>query len=218
MIYLIHLHDIQKKIPKTNKLLFDNLSFTLSNHQSVAIQGRSGSGKTTLLKILAGFDTRYNGIYEFNGKTVSKDPKKNIKFRKDNIGIITQNYNLLDDRTIQANIQLGLKEKSRNQKKEIEDILSLIGLSGYGSKKTSEVSGGEAQRVAIARALIKKPQILLADEPTGALDEKTELDILNLFEEIQRLGTRMIMVTHSDAVANVCDGKYVLENKKLILQ
>lgn len=199
-------------------MLFDNLCFALNTHQSVAIQGRSGSGKTTLLKILAGFDTRYDGIYEFNGKTVSKDTKKNLKFRKDNIGIITQNYNLLDDRTIQANIQLGLKERSKNQKEEIEDILSLVGLSGFGDKKISEISGGEAQRVVIARALIKKPKILLADEPTGALDEKTELDILNLFEEIQRLGTRLIMVTHSDAVANVCDGKYVLENKKLIIQ
>ncbi|WP_249921802.1 hypothetical protein A5821_003371 [Enterococcus sp. 7F3_DIV0205] len=215
---MIHLYDIQKKIPKTNTMLFDNLSFALNNHQSVAIQGRSGSGKTTLLKILAGFDTRYNGIYEFNGKTVSKDTKKNIKFRKDNIGIITQNYNLLDDRTVQANIQLGLKEKSKNQKEEIEDILSLVGLSGYGAKKIAEISGGEAQRVVIARALIKKPKILLADEPTGALDEKTELDILNLFEEIQRFGTRLIIVTHSDAVADVCAGKYVLKNKKLVLQ
>ncbi|WP_206911431.1 hypothetical protein IGL98_001054 [Enterococcus sp. DIV0840] len=212
---MIHLHDIQKKIPKTDTMLFDNLSFALNTHQSVAIQGRSGSGKTTLLKILAGFDTRYDGIYEFNGKTVSKDTKKNIKFRKENIGIITQNYNLLDDRTVQANIQLGLKEKSKNQKEEIEDILCLVGLSGYGAKKIAEISGGEAQRVVIARALIKKPKILLADEPTGALDDKTELDILNLFKEIQRFGTRLIMVTHSDAVANVCDRKYVLENKKL---
>lgn len=73
---MIHLHDIQKKIPKTDTMLFDNLSFALNTHQSVAIQGRSGSGKTTLLKILAGFDTRYDGIYEFNGKTVSKDTKK----------------------------------------------------------------------------------------------------------------------------------------------
>ncbi|MGX7148099.1 ABC transporter ATP-binding protein [Enterococcus ureasiticus] len=213
---MIQLQDIQKKIPQTNVLLFDNLNFALNNHQSVAIQGRSGSGKTTLLKILAGFDTRYTGLYKFNGLIVSKDPKKNIKFRKDNIGIITQNYNLLYDRNIQANIQLGLTEKSRNSTKEIKEILSLVGLSKYSTKKISEISGGEAQRVAIARALIKKPKILLADEPTGALDEQTELEILDLFKTIQALGTKLIMVTHSDAVANVCDGKYVLENKRLI--
>ncbi|MEI5989373.1 hypothetical protein A5881_000861 [Enterococcus termitis] len=213
---MIQLQDIQKKIPKTDVLLFDNLNFALNNHQSVAIQGRSGSGKTTLLKILAGFDTRYGGFYKFNGLIVSKDTKKNIKFRKDNIGIITQNYNLLYDRNIQANIQLGLIEKSRNSTKEIKEMLSLVGLSKYSTKKISEISGGEAQRVAIARALIKKPKILLADEPTGALDEQTELEILDLFKTIQTLGTKLIMVTHSDAVANVCDGKYVLENKRLI--
>jgi len=213
---LIHLHDIQKKLPQTDTLLFDNLNFALNGHQSVAIQGRSGSGKTTLLKIVAGFDTRYNGLYEFKGVTISKNPKKNIKFRKDTIGIITQNYNLLGDRNVQANIQLGLNEQSKNQNKDIEKMLSLVGLPGYSTKKISEISGGEAQRVAIARALIKKPAILLADEPTGALDEKTELEILELFKNIQNLGTKLIMVTHSNAVAEVCDGKYVLENKRLI--
>ncbi|MCB5952971.1 ABC transporter ATP-binding protein [Enterococcus sp. BWT-B8] len=212
---MIDLHGIRKTIPKTQILLFDNMEFSLGEYRSVAITGRSGSGKTTLLKLLAGLDTVYDGVYTFENKIVSKSTSKNIEFRKKNIGLITQNYNLLEDRNVSANIQLTLGRKKNTQK--VNKLLDLVGLSNYGLKKISEISGGEAQRVAIARALIKKPKVLLADEPTGALDEKTEQEILALLERIKQTGARLIMVTHSDAVAKICDAQFILENGKLLL-
>ncbi|MBL1229974.1 ABC transporter ATP-binding protein [Enterococcus sp. BWB1-3] len=212
---MIDLHGIRKTIPKTQILLFDNMEFSLGEYRSVAITGRSGSGKTTLLKLLAGLDTVYDGVYTFENKIVSKSTSKNIEFRKKNIGLITQNYNLLEDRNVSANIQLALGRKKNTQK--VNKLLDLVGLSNYGLKKISEISGGEAQRVAIARALIKKPKVLLADEPTGALDEKTEQEILALLERIKQTGARLIMVTHSDAVAKICDAQFILENGKLLL-
>jgi putative ABC transport system ATP-binding protein len=211
---LIALKKITKKMPKTDFLLFDQLDFEMKEADSIALTGRSGSGKSTLLRILAGMDTDYEGIYTFEKQKVSKKTKENICFRRENIGIITQKYHLLDDRNVQANLALaftGKKEKAAR----IQEILEVVGLSGYMSKKVSELSGGEAQRVAIARALIKRPKILLADEPTGALDSKTEQEVLQLFLRVKQLGTKLIIVTHSPAVAKICNQQYTLENGKL---
>ncbi|MFD2307080.1 ATP-binding cassette domain-containing protein [Enterococcus termitis] len=211
---MITLNNICKQFPKSNHKLFDHLNFSLGSSQTVAIKGRSGSGKSTLLKIMAGMDTQYTGIYEFNKNVVTKNPRTLLSFRKNNISIITQNYHLLQDRSVGANLQLSISKKS---KKEIEKMLFLVGLENYASKRVSLLSGGEAQRVAIARALLTKPKVLLADEPTGALDEQTELEILNLFQSIKQLGTKIIIVTHSDLVSNICDTKYTLTPKKLLL-
>lgn len=211
---MITLNNICKLFPRSDYPLFDHLNFSLGTSQSVAITGRSGSGKSTLLKIMAGLDVQYSGIYMFNKMTVTKNPRELLSFRKKNIGIITQNYHLLHDRTVNENLQLSLSKK---QKGEIKNMLSLVGLENYGPKKVSWLSGGEAQRVAIARALLKKTKVLLADEPTGALDENTELEILTLFQNVRQLGTKLVIVTHSDLVASICDTKYTLEKQQLFL-
>lgn len=212
---VLELFEITKKIPKSDQLLFNKLSFRLGNSRSIAITGRSGSGKTSLLKILAGLDTTYDGTYRFEQEKISQSTTQTLSFRKNNIGLVTQSYHLLEDRTVRANIQLALGTKKDDGK--IDELLTIVGLENFGHKKINQISGGEAQRVAIARALVTKPKLLLADEPTGSLDVKTEHEVLTLLEAVKEAGTRLIMVTHSEAVARICDAQYHLEGGKLQL-
>lgn len=212
---MIQLINLSKEIKKTNQILFEHLNFDFQDYDSIAIRGRSGSGKTTLLRILAGLDTNYDGKYQFNQKIVPKHHILALTFRRENIGFITQEYYLLDDRNVLENVLVNVDKKKSKDKERANDLLERVGLHGYGKRKISSLSGGEAQRVAIARALMKQPKLLLADEPTGALDEETEDEILSIFQQLKTLGTKLILVTHSEKIASTCDKQYMLVHKKL---
>lgn len=183
-----------------------NVTFSVEKGEYVAIMGESGSGKTTLLNILASLDKPTSGEVLLQGKNVTGIKESEITaFRRDNLGFVFQDFNLLDTFSIKDNIVLPLV-LSRKHYEEMEKRLSPISekleIEDILSKFPYEVSGGQKQRAAVARALITNPQIILADEPTGALDSRATDHLLKLFSEINKEGQTVLMVTHSTKAAS----------------
>ncbi len=205
---------------KKKKTILENLNLSIKTGQSIAITGRSGCGKTTLLNIIGGLlDFDYGDLFINNVNINSLSLNQIADYRKNYFGFITQNFNLLDDRNVFENVALPLyysSIKKSDIQKRVNTILTTLDISHLAQKNIKNLSGGEKQRVAIARALVKKSKIILADEPTGSLDEKTELDILNIFSKLKNSGITLIIVTHNEKVANNCDLVYELKNKSLI--
>ena len=205
---------------KKKKTILKNLNLSIKTGQSIAITGRSGCGKTTLLNIIGGLlDFDYGDLFINNVNMNSLSLNQIADYRKNYFGFITQNFNLLDDRNVFENVALPLyysSIKKSDIQKRVNTILTTLDISHLAQKNIKNLSGGEKQRVAIARALVKKSKIILADEPTGSLDEKTELDILNIFSKLKNSGITLIIVTHNEKVANNCDLVYELNNKSLI--
>ncbi len=183
-----------------------NVSFSVEQGEYVAIMGESGSGKTTLLNILATLDKPTSGEVLLNGKKLTSIKEKEIaSFRRNNLGFVFQDFNLLDTFSLQDNIFLPLVLSGKGydeMKKRLDPIAKTLGIQDILSKYPYEISGGQKQRVAIARALITSPQLILADEPTGALDSRSTEELLNLFETINNSGQTILMVTHSTKAAS----------------
>ncbi len=212
---MIKLSNISKTIPGSKQeplLLFENIYLTIANGESCSIMGRSGCGKTTLLKILAGLCTDYSGTYTFRGKKVSQKPTAAAKFRKKHIGYITQEFYLIPERTVRANVLIGNEGMPSD---EVDQILRKLSLFEIAERKVKVLSGGECQRVVIARALLKRPTLLLADEPTGSLDTETGHTVLEIFKQLIAEGVQCIIITHDDNVAQICQHQFVIENKRL---
>lgn len=183
-----------------------NVTFSVEKGEYVAIMGESGSGKTTLLNILAALDRPTGGVVELDGKDLSKIKESEIAaFRRDNLGFVFQDFNLLDTFSIQDNIFLPLVlvgKRYPEMKQRLAAISQQLGISRLLAKYPYEVSGGQKQRTAVARAIITNPKILLADEPTGALDSKSTDELLDLFSQINDGGQTILMVTHSTKAAS----------------
>lgn len=183
-----------------------NVNFSVDEGEYVAIMGESGSGKTTLLNILAALDKSTAGSVRLAGQELSQVKEKNIAaFRRDNLGFVFQDFNLLDTFSIEDNIYLPLVlagKKHSEMKQKIEPIARVLGIEGILKKFPYEVSGGQKQRAAVARALITNPKLILADEPTGALDSKATDELLRLFNNINEAGQTLLMVTHSVKAAS----------------
>ncbi len=183
-----------------------NVNFTVEKGEYVAIMGESGSGKTTLLNILAALDQATSGTVLLDGKDFSKIKENEVaSFRRDNLGFVFQEFNLLDTFTLEDNIYLPLVLAGKGYQ-EMKAILMPIavslGIESLLKKYPYEVSGGQKQRAAVARALITQPRIILADEPTGALDSKSSDELLSLFADVNRMGQTVLMVTHSARAAS----------------
>ena len=178
-----------------------SVSFNVAEGEYVAIMGESGSGKTTLLNILAALDRPTGGTVLLDGKDITKIKESALAaFRRDRLGFVFQDFNLLDTFSIQDNIFLPLVLQGKSYEEmsgRIEPLAKKLGISQLLNKYPYEVSGGEKQRAAVARALITNPRIILADEPTGALDSRATESLLNLFGEINSEGQTILMVTHS---------------------
>lgn len=183
-----------------------NVNFSVEQGEYVAIMGESGSGKTTLLNILAALDKATSGNVLLDGKDVSKIKETKIaEFRRDNLGFVFQEFNLLDTFSLEDNIYLPLVLAGKNYKDmatKLQPIAQQLGITELLKKYPYEVSGGQKQRAAVARALITTPKLILADEPTGALDSKASDELLRLFGEINRNGQTILMVTHSVKAAS----------------
>lgn len=183
-----------------------NVNFTVEQGEFVAIMGESGSGKTTLLNILAALDKPTVGSVALDGVLLSAVKESEAaSFRRNNLGFVFQDFNLLDTLTLQDNIflPLVLSGKSYSEMSErLEPIAKNLGISEILGKYPYEVSGGQKQRAAVARALITNPKLVLADEPTGALDSKASNELLSLFEKINESGQTVVMVTHSVKAAS----------------
>jgi len=183
-----------------------NVTFSVEKGEYVAIMGESGSGKTTLLNILAALDKPTSGEVLLNGKSIVSIKEKEISaFRRENLGFVFQDFNLLDTFSLLDNIFLPLVLAGKNYNEmgsRIKPIAQKLGISDILSKYPYEVSGGQKQRAAVARALITNPQIILADEPTGALDSHSTDGLLRMFNEINNEGQTILMVTHSVKAAS----------------
>lgn len=178
-----------------------NVNFTVEEGEYVAVMGESGSGKTTLLNILAALDKPTNGNVVLDDKDLSKIKEKDVAaFRRDNLGFVFQDFNLLDTFTLEDNIYLPLVLAGKNYKEmsgKLETVAKRLGILPLLKKYPYEVSGGQKQRAAVARAIITNPKLILADEPTGALDSKATDELLRLFSDINSTGQTIVMVTHS---------------------
>lgn len=183
----------------------NDVSFSVEKGEYVAIMGESGSGKTTLLNLLAALDIPTSGDVILDGKRLSSVSEKEISaFRRDYLGFVFQDFNLLDTFSLQDNIFLPLVLSGKNyseMKSKLDPLVNQLGISDIMQKYPYEVSGGQKQRAAVARALITNPKLLLADEPTGALDSRSTESLLNLFNEINSSGQTILMVTHSAKAA-----------------
>lgn len=183
-----------------------NVSFSVEQGEYVAIMGESGSGKTTLLNILAALDRPTSGEVLLDGKRLSQVKEKEISaFRRDNLGFVFQDFNLLDTFSLQDNIFLPLVLAGKNYKEmnqRLQPIARKLGITELLAKYPYEVSGGQKQRAAVARALINNPKLVLADEPTGALDSHATDGLLQVFNDINRDGQTILMVTHSTKAAS----------------
>ena len=183
-----------------------NVNFTVDEGQYVAIMGESGSGKTTLLNILAALDKPTSGSVLLDGKDFSKIKESDVAaFRRDNLGFVFQEFNLLDSFTLEDNIYLPLVLAGKRWPEMhalLMPLAATLGIQDLLKKYPYEVSGGEKQRAAVARALITSPRLILADEPTGALDSRSSDELLRLFGEVNRRGQTILMVTHSARAAS----------------
>lgn len=201
-------------------IVLNDVNLSIEKGEMLSIMGRSGAGKTTLLNILGLLDSPDHGRYLFNDEQINfKNDKKMSEYRLDKIGFIVQNYALISNKTAFENISLPLDYKriSKSEKKRmVLEVTKKIGIEHLIKKYPYEMSGGECQRVAIARALIRNPEIILADEPTGALDEKTEYDIINVMKSLNKTGVSFIIVTHNPKVASMCERKLIMKDGTLI--
>ncbi|WP_195986009.1 ABC transporter ATP-binding protein [Clostridium sp. D33t1_170424_F3] len=183
-----------------------DVNFSVEEGEFVAIMGESGSGKTTLLNILAALDKPTGGEVLLNGNNIAAIPEGQMAaFRRSHMGFVFQDFNLLDTFSLKDNIFLPLvlaRKEYREMEKRIEPIAQRLGISELLNKYPYEISGGQKQRAAVARALITQPNIVFADEPTGALDSKATESLLRVFEEINREGQTILMVTHSTRAAS----------------
>ncbi|MDU7066875.1 MAG: ABC transporter ATP-binding protein [Clostridium perfringens] len=185
-----------------------NINLSIKSGEFVAIMGPSGSGKTTLLNILGCLDSADSGSYELEGIEITDTSEKELaKIRNANLGFVVQSFELLNDYTVYENIKIPLEysdKKIKNKKEKVMGILKELDLLDKFNKYPTELSGGQCQRIAIARALINEPKIILADEPTGALDKRTSNEVMNIFKDINKGGTTIILVTHDINIASQC--------------
>ncbi len=190
-------------------VICDNFDLAVEKGELVAIMGKSGCGKTTILNMIAGIEPIDSGEYIFDGVPVKiRTASDGVKFRRNKIGIILQHFALINDYNVYENVELGLWESGLGEKEirhRTHEMLESLGIADLRDKYPNKLSGGEKQRVAIGRALVCKPALLLADEPTGALDAETEAEIVALIKKINKeTNTTMIIVTHDKEVADNC--------------
>ena len=207
----------------TNKVeALRDVNFTIESGEYVAIMGESGSGKTTLLNLIASLDKPSSGEIYLNNENISTIKNNKLaEFRRENLGFVFQEFNLLDTFNIKDNILLPLVlrgEDYRNMEKKLNKVSKELSINELLDKYPYEISGGQKQRVAVARALITEPQLILADEPTGALDSKSSDELLELFNHINRQGQTILMVTHSVKAASKAQRVLFIKDGKVFHQ
>ena len=208
---MISLRKINKyyQVGKTPLRVLKDIDLEIGIGELVSVMGSSGSGKSTLLNILGILDQYDSGEYRLNNQLINKlSQRKAAKFRNELLGFIFQSFNLISYKNAIENVALPLYYQGVSRKKRnalAEKYLERVGLADRMTHLPSELSGGQQQRVAIARALISKPKVILADEPTGALDTETSYEVMNIFKEVNKEGITVLIVTHEDDIAKRTD-------------
>ncbi|ATV63976.1 ABC transporter ATP-binding protein [Fusobacterium pseudoperiodonticum] len=197
-----------------------NISFKVDKGEFLAIMGSSGSGKSTMMNILACLDSQYEGTYILDGIDISKLTENQLsEIRNKKIGFIFQSFNLLSRLSALENVELPLVYSSvpkAERHKRAAELLEMVGLKDRMHHKPNELSGGQRQRVAIARALVNDPSIILADEPTGNLDSKSEEEIIEILQELNRTGKTIVIVTHEPNIGDIAQRKIVFKDGEII--
>jgi cell division ATP-binding protein ftsE len=216
---IIKLENI-KKTYQENVDALDDISLTINKGEFVFIVGPSGSGKSTLIKLILKQIDATSGKLIMNGKDVSSLKRRQVsKYRRD-IGVVFQNFKLLKDRSVFENVALAQRVigiPKWNMEKNVSAMLSTVGLLDKAKANPKELSGGEQQRVALARALVNRPSVLLADEPTGNLDPKNAWSMMKLLDDINKLGTTVLVVTHNPDVVDIMQKRVITLEKGKIL-
>lgn len=218
---IIELKEIEKEYGKNDNKVnaLRGIDFLVNEGEIIAIIGPSGSGKSTLLNILGFLDKATKGKYYFKGELVENlNDKELSKLRNKNIGFVVQNFALIEDYTVFQNVKVPLdytKLSKREKKKRIEDVLKKLNIENKKEKYPNELSGGQNQRVAIARALVNNPEIILADEPTGALDRRTGKEVMDILKTLNKEGKTIIIITHDKFIADMCDRIIEIEDGKI---
>ncbi|WP_338232314.1 ABC transporter ATP-binding protein [Companilactobacillus muriivasis] len=201
---MLKVTDIGKTYGKFTVL--QNIDLEVADGEFLAIMGPSGSGKSTLINILGLLDQSYTGEYLLENKSYKEVNDNELsQIRGDQLGFVFQNFKLLTTYNVYENIEIPLiySKKQQSKKREmVEDVIEKVGLTGKEKNRPAELSGGQQQRVAIARAIVNRPKLIIADEPTGALDSKTSKEIMEIFTKLNQAGTTIIMVTHDSEVAD----------------
>ncbi|MDD3949184.1 MAG: ABC transporter ATP-binding protein [Anaerolineaceae bacterium] len=221
---MIKINDLKKvfRTEEVETIALNNIAMEIKESEFVAIMGPSGCGKSTLLNILGLLDNPTSGEYWLDSREVGHlKEKERTQTRKGKIGFVFQSFNLIEEMTVYENVELPLtylKVKASERRKRVEEVLRRMNISHRSGHFPNQLSGGQQQRVAIARAVIANPKLILADEPTGNLDSKNGKDVMDLLTELNREGTTIVMVTHSqhDAsfahrIINLFDGQIVTE-------
>ena len=197
-----------------------NISFKVDKGEFLAIMGSSGSGKSTMMNILGCLDNQYEGRYILDGIDISKSTENELsEIRNKKIGFIFQSFNLLPRLTALENVELPLVYSSipkEERHKRANELLEMVGLKERIHHRPNELSGGQRQRVAIARALANNPSIILADEPTGNLDSKSEDEIIEILQKLNKMGKTIVIVTHEPSIGEIAERKIVFKDGEII--
>ena len=224
----LEVNNLNKYYPITDSERFHALKdvqLSFEKGELVSIIGESGSGKSTLMNLLGGLDSQFDGEILVDGENIGQFKEKEmVAFHKEKIGFIFQSFNLVPHLSILDNVTLAMTLSnidSKTRKARAKEVLEQLGLKDHFKKKPNQLSGGQKQRVAIARALVNDPDIIIADEPTGALDSQTSDQVLDIIQDIAKTGKLVIMVTHSERVASrstrivtIDDGKIINDEKR----
>lgn len=212
---LLELKNITKRYGSLYAL--DNVSLSIDKGEWIAIMGPSGSGKSTMMNIISCMDKPTEGQVIFDGRDITKDSRRKLtEFHRDKIGLVFQQFHLINYLNAVENVMIAQYYHSMPDEKEALGALERVGLKDRAKHLPSQLSGGEQQRVCIARALINSPELILADEPTGNLDEANENIVLDLFRQLHKEGTSLIVVTHDPEVGEVAERVVRLEHGKII--
>lgn len=215
---MIKLTNLTKEYKKPHKTILDEVSLTIEDNELVAIMGKSGAGKSTLLNVLGCIDDATGGEYRYDDTIVSSLSKKETHlFRKQHFSYVFQNFELIPQYTVYENVELPLLARGAGNKKEkILKALDDVGILEHKRKKINKLSGGEQQRCALARAIVAETDVILADEPTGALDEQTSTEIMGLLKDLHKKGKTIIIVTHDKEIADQCERCITIKDGKIL--
>ena len=217
---MITLQDVTKVYERGAQPAIDNMSLHIGKGEFIFIVGDSGSGKTTLVELLLKELNPTSGKIIVNGKDLGKLRGSRVTKYRRGVGVVFQDFRLLQDRNVYENIafaQRVIEKPNRSIKKRVPEVLTLVGLADKYRSYPKELSGGEQQRVALARAIVNRPDILLADEPTGNLDPKNSEEIMRLLEEINMRGTTVLVVTHNKEIVNMMKKRVIRLRKGVIV-